>query len=348
MRGGPAAAGGVIAGVYCPHTPTLLERGMHPATERALRGLAPLLEGVDALVVASPHWVARDAFLVQAAARPRCIQDYYGFPPSAYAIRYEPSGDPELAGAIAAEASRSGLAARATEAWGLDHGHWVPLVFLRPDGLLPVVGLSVGAGSPADHRRVGAAAARAAKALDRRVVVIGTGSLSHRLDRITWGQHHPEPEGEEFDRRVIAALEEGRPGDIEGLDRRLWEAAAPEGDLGPLQVVLGALGVREVRAELLAYERFFTGVSLATLLFRPGRGVQAEWMGVLPGRGPVAGLGWEVRARERVDSPWAWWYTVSRAAASGKGAHSQAFCPAQGPARHDPRGFFLFHAIARI
>ncbi len=261
--------GGVTIGIYCPHTPTLFERGLHAATERALWGLSPLLADVDALVVASPHWVARSAFLVQAAARPRCIHDYYGFPPSAYEFRYDAPGDPELAAAIAAEAGRSGLASRLTEAWGLDHGHWVPLIFLRPDARVPVVGLSVGAGSPADHRRFGAAVARAAATLGRRVAVIGTGSLSHRVDRVTWGEHHPDPEGEEFDRRVIAALVEGRPCDIDGIEPRLWEAAAPEGDLGPLHILLGSLPGSGLRTELLAYERLFTAVSLATLVFRP-------------------------------------------------------------------------------
>lgn len=262
----------VPVGMYLPHSPTLFEEGLHQETARALRRLAPLLAGTDALVVVSPHWVGRGSFLVQASERPRCIQDYYGFPPGYYDVRYEPPGDPELAATIAGEAASAGVPARPTPEWGLDHGHWVPLFFLRPDARLPVVGLSIGTGSREDHVRFGEAVARAAARLGRRVAVLGTGSLSHRLDRITWGEHRADPEGEEFDRQVIGCLAEGRPGDLARIERRLWQAAAPEGGLGPLYVLLGALGAGDgrdgtVRAELVGYERMFTSVSLATLLF---------------------------------------------------------------------------------
>lgn len=258
-----------MIGLYTPHTPTLFEAGRHPATERALRELAPLLSGADAVVSVSPHWRMRDGFLVQKSRQPRCIQDYYGFPAAYYDFRYDPPGDPALAEAIAAEARASGVEAQTTVEWGLDHGHWVPLLFLCPEARVPVVGLSISTAAAEDHLRFGEAVARAAAAANRRVAVVATGSLSHRLDRVTWGEHRPDPEGEAFDRRVIACLSEGRPEDLRDIDRRLWEAAAPEGDLGPLYVLLGALGAANGhgRARLAAYERFFTSVSLATLVW---------------------------------------------------------------------------------
>lgn len=283
-----AKGGPVRLGAYCPHTPTLFEEELHVPTRRALTRVAPLCEGVDAVVVASPHWVGRGRFLVQASARPRCIQDYYGFPERYYDFRYEPPGHPELAAAIAAEARRAGLPAEATEAWGLDHGHWVPLLFLRPEAATPVVGLSIATLSLEDHRRFGEAVRHAAVATGLTLAVVGTGSPGHRLDRVTWGRHGPYPEGEEFDRRLIEALTHGHPEEIAAMEPRLWEAAAPEGFLAPLFVLLGALGwdggrtvipprvppTQEApaagpqRAELVAYERAFTAVSLATLLFR--------------------------------------------------------------------------------
>lgn len=269
-----AAPRAVQVGVYCPHTPTLFEEGLHPVTERALRGLAPLLAGVDALVVASPHWLGRGGFLVQAAARPRCIQDYYGFPPAYYSFRYDAVGDPDLARAIAAEARATGLVAETTEAWGLDHGHWVPLLFLRPDAGLPVVALSISTGGPEEHRGFGEAVARAAASLGRRVALVATGSPNHRLDGLTWGENRPDPAGEAFDRTLIERLLAGRPDDVAGIERRLWEAAEPEGGLRPLFILLGALrsgggaAGGGLSAELLGYERMFTSISLLTMTFR--------------------------------------------------------------------------------
>lgn len=175
---------------------------------------------------------------------------------------------------FAAEARAAGLFAEATEAWGLDHGHWVPLLFLRPDARLPVVALSIGTGGPEEHRGFGEAVARAAASLGRRVAVVATGSPNHRLDGITWGEHHPDPAGEAFDRALIDRLLGGRPDDVEGIERRLWEAAEPEGGLRPLFILLGALRSAEgaagggLSAELLGYERMFTSVSLLTMFFR--------------------------------------------------------------------------------
>ncbi len=270
-----ARAGPVAVAAYCPHPPTLFEDGLHAATRRALSGLAPLFAGVDAVAVASPHWVGRGRFLVQASAPPRCIQDYYGFPERYYEFRYEPPGHPALAAAIAAQARHAGLSAEATEAWGLDHGHWVPLLFLRPEAATPVVALSMATLSLEEHRRFGEAVRRAVAATGLTLAVVATGSPGHRLDRVTWGRHGPYPEGEEFDRRLVEALTEGRPQAIAAIEPRLWEAAAPEGFLAPLYILLGALGWDgtgaagpPLRAELLAYERAFTALSLATLLFR--------------------------------------------------------------------------------
>jgi len=249
------------------HSPTMMMADMHPKTVPALQKLAADFQEVDAILVTSSHWLIQDGFAANAATRPAYIQDYYGFPPDYYQVRYESPGDVELASAVVQAAQAEGLSAATTLDWGLDHGHWTPLLWLRPAADIPVVPLSISHLSPSDHVRWGRAIRRAAEADGRRIAFIASGSLTHRIDMVTWGCNEPFPEGERFDRAVIDILTTGRWGDLDTFDPALAREAAPEGGWGPLFTLRGVMG-EEARGELVSYERQFTAASLATVLFR--------------------------------------------------------------------------------
>ncbi len=100
------------------------------------------------LIAVSSHWAGRDGFLLDSSPFPATIYDYYGFPEDYYRVRYQPPGAPEMATA-------ANPPARATPR-GLDHGHWVPLVFLAPAGDIPVLGVSSSTADPQVQRRFGA------------------------------------------------------------------------------------------------------------------------------------------------------------------------------------------------
>ncbi|WP_045768034.1 DODA-type extradiol aromatic ring-opening family dioxygenase [Xanthomonas albilineans] len=143
-----------------------------------LAELAATLPRPRAIVVASAHWMERQP-MVGAAARPRTIHDFGGFPDALYAMRYPAPGAPALAQTVARLLERAGLHPGMDESRGLDHGVWVPLSLLYPQADIPVVSLSIQPQlGPAHHLALGRALAplRADG-----VLVIGSGSITHNL-----------------------------------------------------------------------------------------------------------------------------------------------------------------------
>ena len=145
-----------------------------PNLTRLGRSLGPL----SAIVIVSPHWQTRGV-LVTGASALETIHDFGGFPAALYAPRYPASGDPVLAASIVERLQSAGFDAHLDAARGLDHGAWVPLRYLQPDGHLPVLQVSL----PHDIDAVGAFRLGAALKTfrDQGVLVIGSGSLTHNL-----------------------------------------------------------------------------------------------------------------------------------------------------------------------
>lgn len=270
--------------LYVSHgAPPLLEEDRKIVEVLRSLGEAYRKEGLDAIVVVSPHWISQDDFLVQVAAEPPCLQDYYGFPEEYYKYEYPARNDVGLAERVVEEGRRLGLPVQGTEEWGLDHGAWVPLYLMFPDRDIPVVPVSSAANrSPEDHRVWGVAIARAAEASGGRVLVLGTGSTVHRLDQWRWGvdtQGLYPPAGE-FDEKLIGLLEGGafeRVLRIAQEEPALFREAAPEGGLRTLYVSLGAVG-EGARAKLLSYEPWYYGISLLVLEFARGPDADPEAM----------------------------------------------------------------------
>ncbi|MGB6007419.1 dioxygenase [Castellaniella sp.] len=143
-----------------------------------LRQLGASLQGVSAIVVASPHWQTRDV-RVSGVARPQTIHDFGGFPAPLYALSYEPPGAPALAAEIARMLVDAGMPATVDTQRGLDHGAWVPLRYLRPAADIPVLQVSLPVGM--DTRGALRLGMALAPLRERGVLIIGSGSLTHNL-----------------------------------------------------------------------------------------------------------------------------------------------------------------------
>jgi len=261
----------LVFGAYVPNAPFLISppefHGVGESAAQRLRGLDVLGRyRPDTIVVSSPHWVTGPEFRVNTSARPRQIYDFSGFPPALSQIRYEPEGDPALARRLVEAGRAAGLSVSATEEWGLDHGAWAPLLHVSPGARVPVVPLSIQAGDPALHLRWGEAIRPALEETGQRVVFLATGSIVHNFARIGPDPNARWLEGEAIEREILARV---AALDREGLvhfDRRKWVLVQPEGNLGPLFTLLGALD-RRFRADVVPLETVFGGVSLSIVAF---------------------------------------------------------------------------------
>lgn len=144
--------------------------------------LAALPETPKALLVISGHW-EEPSFLASAAANPKLIFDYSGFPVHTYQLTWPAPGDPALAEKVATLLKQAGLSSGLNADHDYDHGVFIPLKVAFPLAEIPVVTLSLstapdGSFDPATHIAAGRALA---PLRDEGVLIIGSGMSFHNL-----------------------------------------------------------------------------------------------------------------------------------------------------------------------
>ncbi|MCM2277427.1 MAG: dioxygenase [Oligoflexia bacterium] len=210
----------------------------------ALRGFVGGFPRPRAIVALSAHWLSQDGTVrVDAAAHPRVIHDFGGFPRELYELDYPCPGDPELAARVAALLTEQGLQAQLEARGKLDHGVWIPLRLAYPEPTIPLVQVSVP--FPVDPREVLKLGRALAPLRAEGVLILGSGGAVHNLERLVW--HEKNSEGAPWAREFESWLK-GRIAarDIEGLLN--FESEAPHAALAhpvaehffPIFVTLGA------------------------------------------------------------------------------------------------------------
>jgi len=180
-----------------PALPTLfLSHGspMHAvepgAAGKAWEALGRTLPRPRAVLIASAHWETSVPMLT-GNRQPETIHDFGGFPAELYKLRYPAPGAPDLATQTVALLKAAGITAGIDGCRGLDHGAWVPLLWMYPATDVPVVQLSVQPElGTAHHLRLGHALASLAA---DGVLIIGSGHTTHNLRDWMTNPRRPEP-----------------------------------------------------------------------------------------------------------------------------------------------------------
>ncbi|MGD9559195.1 MAG: AmmeMemoRadiSam system protein A [Oscillospiraceae bacterium] len=263
----------IVSAICVPHPPIILpdvgrgeEAQIAPtaaAYDEAARFL--LAQSPESVILISPHAeLYADAFHLSAGDGGSGSFAPFGAPQLCVSARY----DEALCNAIAARAEARGLPVYQTTrgAKTLDHGSSIPLWFLqKAGGTLPVVRIGLSGLSPEAHYRVGQCLAEAAG--EKRVAVVASGDLSHRLKAD--GPYGFRAEGPQLDKQITAALAGGDFAALLGIEPQLAEAGAECG-LRAFVMMAGALDDRAVDARLLSYQDTFgVGYAVATLLPGP-------------------------------------------------------------------------------
>jgi AmmeMemoRadiSam system protein A len=252
-----------------PHAPVLVpavggRRGNRANT--SVEAMATVAQRVvaarpDALVLVSPHTPRRrGAFAIWAGARISGSLGRFGAPEAAVEL----PADEALAVAIAEEA---GL--RSVETWWLregelDHGATVPLWHLAHAGWRgPTVLIGLNYPGEPGLVELGQAIAAAAQRTGRRLAVVASGDMSHRLQPGAPAGFHPR--AQEFDHAFIACLRAGQYRRLQDLDADLQELAA-EDAVDSTLVAAAAVNWNATGHEVLSYEGpFGVGYGVAIL-----------------------------------------------------------------------------------
>lgn len=254
---------GIIAAAAVPHVPTLglaentpdfqltLVEGER-ALGRALRDAKP-----DLFVVNSSHWVCTFGWYAtcQSIHEGVCVADEA--PDLIPGIPYKRSGDAEFAAALVDEWQAQGIPGgrNDTPHYAWDYGSLVPLLYLDPEAMIPVVQIpTVILADHAECMKAGRAVHATAKRLGRRVVLLASSAFTHELVR---GRHFkPKPEREALDLRFIDQLKRGAVHEALGWFTEYSLAVVAEMNGKPLAALLGALQALDEEGAKLAGEQF--------------------------------------------------------------------------------------------
>lgn len=236
-------------------------------TAREIAGLSP-----DSVVILSPHGpVFQDAMAVHCVPFISGNLSAFGAPQVALDVPVDQS----LAELVLSAAREAGLpVAPITEEWAqewdareLDHGTLVPLSFLRDAGWQgPVLPITTGALNALELYAFGQAVQRAIDRSGRRIAVLASGDLSHRLN-----EEAPEgydPDAAAWDRELVEALGRSEITHLFSMDPERGERAAACA-IHPLMTLAGILDGLQVRAEVRSYEGPY-GVGYSVVAIYPG------------------------------------------------------------------------------
>lgn len=224
----------------------------------------------SSILIISGHWETSEP-TVNVVDRNDTIYDFYGFPKSMYKIKYPAPGAPELAKKVKDLLGKSGFnPVKEDKKRGLDHGAWVPLMFMYPEADIPVCQLSVQTDRDATyHYNMGKALA---SLKEEGVLIIGSGSAVHNLRALGLHAEHntiSAPWASEFDTWLKDALLDGRYEDV-----KQWDKKAPHAKLAhpwpdhfyPLHVAMGAAG-ENAKAKLIHHSWNLGTLSYASYQF---------------------------------------------------------------------------------
>lgn len=262
----------VLAGIV-PHPPLLIpeigrrELEKVKQTQQALQNLSRQIADAspDTVIIITPHGpLLKDTPVIMAGAE---LQGDFA-PFNAPDVKVRASIDGELAGAIALAARARGIGVVFDNEAGetLDHGVSVPLYYLQAAGTgRQCVALTFAFFSYHDLYRFGEAVQEALTSTGRRVAVVASGDLSHRL--IPGAPAGYNPRGREFDELLVELFKDYRVAEILNMDEKLVSAAGECG-LRSFAVLLGCLSGLSIESQVLSYEGPF-GVGYLVALFAP-------------------------------------------------------------------------------
>ncbi|MGB4657563.1 MAG: AmmeMemoRadiSam system protein A [Mobilitalea sp.] len=218
----------------------------------------------DTIVLTSPHALMySDYFHISPGKSAKGDLRQFGAKEVAFHVDY----DEDFVEALEALTEREGMQAGTLgeKDAGLDHGTMVPLYFINQyfkEYKLVRIGLS--GLSVTEHYHLGKCIAKTAEKLDKRVVFVASGDLSHKLKES--GPYGFAKEGPIFDKEVTEAMKKGDFLQFLEFAPDLCDAAAECG-LKSFIIMAGALSGKSVAPDFLSYEGTF-GVGYALCEFK--------------------------------------------------------------------------------
>ncbi len=276
----------VIGAIMVPHPPIILpevgrgEEKKIAASDSAYRRAAKLAAELkpETVVLSSPHSVMyADWFHISPGRSAKGDMGQFRAPQLRFQVRYDEEFTTELTGLAERESFPAGTLGERSAA--LDHGTMIPLYYLNQyySGY-KLVRIGLSGLSLKEHYRLGQMVAQTAGKLDRRVLFIGSGDLSHKL--LAEGPYGFTPKGPAYDERIMDVMGRAAFDELLDFEEVFCEKAAECGHRS-FCMMAGALDGKALETEKLSHEGTF-GVGYGICTYRvtgddPGRRLLARW-----------------------------------------------------------------------
>ena len=258
----------VVFGMIMPHPPIIVPsiggKKIKEAerTKKALQDVSKHLKtkDFDTLVVITPHGAVSQA-AVPVYTSHVFEGDFasFGQPKPVYHFK----GDNELAIACVKE---DPLITSRTPETILDHGVLVPLYYPTEAGIKkPILPIAIGFLSLKQLYEFGKVLARAAEKVNRKIAIIASADMSHKLTPDAPSGF--DPKGKEFDEKLVDLVRRYDVQSILDFPPDLADIAGQDA-LWSIAILLGALDGQKVKHEVLSYEGPF-GVGYMVAQFEP-------------------------------------------------------------------------------
>ena len=261
----------IIASFMVPHPPLIVSEvgkgneNKIAKTKESYEQIAKEIKIInpETIIISSPHTLYyRDFFHISTGEK--CEGDFASF--GAEDVKFVEQIDTELALEIESIAKAKNFPAGRTKEVPLDHGTMVPLYFIRkelPNTKILVVGLST---LPlTDNYEFGTIIKKAVNKLNRKVVFIASGDLSHKLQK--YGPYGFIKEGPEYDARIMETMSKANFNELLEYDENFLDKAAECGHRS-FTIMAGAFDGLNVKPTFLSHEDI-TGVGYGICTFYP-------------------------------------------------------------------------------
>ena len=264
----------ILAAMAVPHPPIILPEVGH-GEEKKIQDTINAYNEVarravalkpDTLIISSPHSIMyADYFHISPGNSASGNFSQFRAPQVKISVNYDTEFVKELSDLAVKENLSAGTLGERNPS--LDHGSLIPLRFLEQAGIdfndTKVVRIGLSGLSASDHYKLGQLIAKTSDNLNRRVVYIASGDLSHKLK--SDGPYGFVDEGPLFDKEIMNYLSNGDFLSMLRMDNTLCKRAAECG-LRSFWIMSGALDRKNISCEKLSYEGTF-GVGYGVVWF---------------------------------------------------------------------------------
>ncbi len=217
----------------------------------------------DTIIISSPHTTMySDYFHITKGNKVQGDLSTFG----ASEVSFKEELDEELIDEIETLSKKYKFPAGRTTEVDLDHGTMIPLYFIRKyykQGKIVVLGLS---GLPLiDNYKMGTIIKESVNNLNKKVVFIASGDLSHKLH--PYGPYGFAPEGPEYDKRIMEVCSNTNFKELLNFDESFLDKAAECGHRS-FTIMAGTYDGMNVEATYLSHEDV-TGVGYGIIKFTP-------------------------------------------------------------------------------